>query len=230
MSASYKKRKNYNSINDAIEKGDYGYVKDFLVKGGNPNISYGRGKCKLPLHVAIKIFDLEMVKLLLDYGADPYLEHNYSPSLGDHNWKNALDIAVSESNDEIVNELLRRGMDPNVKNKEGNKPLFYAVGPSKIELLLEAGADPNGQYYNGNTPLHRAVIRKNIEALMTLLNDGSDVFVLNNDHKTPLQLAEEVDEVEDIEELRDLEEIIELLRRAEYDQDSIKGALERKYY
>lgn len=174
------------SIITAIWDGDYKYVKDFLETGNDPNFLYGHyevgGKAQLPLNVAIEHKQFEIAKLLLDGGADPHVEDSYGV--------NALDVAANQGDTTSVIELLRRGMDVNIKNTNGATPINYSNSGYVLELLLEAGADPNNQKWNGNTPLHDAVADLNIRNVRILLNTGADVFIPNDEGQTPLQMAE----------------------------------------
>jgi ankyrin repeat protein len=98
----------------------------------------------------------ELVKALLDAGADPNGPHSMGDSL--------LYIALYEGNTELVKLLLEAGADPNWLYSTGDSLLFIAVDDNKTEvvkLLLEAGADPNkvGSADPDNTPL--SIARRN---------------------------------------------------------------------
>jgi ankyrin repeat protein len=69
-----------------------------------------------------------------------------------------LHKAAFDGNAERVKELLKKGADPNTKDKKGRTPLHWAA-PYKghvevVKLLLEHGADPNIKNKYGRTPLH----------------------------------------------------------------------------
>jgi len=64
----------------------------------------------------------------------------------DENQMNALHLAVRNSMENSVIFLLSLGLDPNLRDKDGNTPLHYAVkkGQSRIvKKLLQRGADRN---------------------------------------------------------------------------------------
>ena len=70
-----------------------------------------------------------------------------------------LHFAVENSDCEVVEQLLERGADVNVREKTGNTPLhFAAIGNASevAELLLYRGADVKVQDIVGNTPLHKS--------------------------------------------------------------------------
>lgn len=168
-------------IIDAILCGNYEYVRKFLEDGNNPNIFYGHydGRGQFPLHVAVRFRQLEIVKLLLDHDADPLLE--------DHYGANALGVASNEGDVNIVKELLDRGMDANIKNKDGKTPINYTHNIHVIKLLITYGADVNNKHpVTGNIPLHDA---DNIDVMELLLKYGAHLNTKNVDGNTPLHYA-----------------------------------------
>jgi len=60
----------------------------------------------------------------------------------------------------IVELLLKKGADPNIKNEDGDTPLHIAAINAYdriVELMLDFQADPNRTNRDGDTPLHKAV-------------------------------------------------------------------------
>ncbi len=70
-------------------------------------------------------------------------------------YEQALINAAKKGNDSQVRGLLEQGINPNVKDTDGNTPLIYAAKVSlpAVDMLLFAGADVNAKGYNGLTPL-----------------------------------------------------------------------------
>ena len=78
----------------------------------------------------------------------------------------SLHGAAAKGNIKCLKELLRRGEDPNAKNKDGVMPLHYAATSCEFvgehlcveaaKILLQHGADPNARDEWGETPLHVA--------------------------------------------------------------------------
>lgn len=158
----------------------YDMVRDFLAEGGNPN-EVSRGVHLLDY--AIRIGNLQMARLLLDRGADPYLESFAGI--------NALHLATMEGDSGILRELLRRGYDPNITNNNGATPLFFAHGSFMVDILLEYNADPNvRENRQQETPLYNAINRIDKSAVESLLNGGADILIINTKNESPLQLAE----------------------------------------
>ena len=59
---------------------------------------------------------------------------------------NALNSAVSVGNKELVNELLRRGLNPNITSSSGWLPINLAIFNGNIDILnslINHGANPN---------------------------------------------------------------------------------------
>lgn len=53
-----------------------------------------------------------------------------------------LHFASASAMHDMCRELVLMGMDPNMRDQDGNTPLFFAPNPSTIRCLLEIGADP----------------------------------------------------------------------------------------
>ena len=140
----------------AVSKGDSKIIELFLEAGIGKNkdaISYG-------LIPAIKKDKQEMVKLLLDNGADVNVQ-----STDKHFFEGGtpLTLALALEKMDMVKHLLDNGADPNVECKEassnrrdkrGGTPLIYAVALQEfdmVELLLEKGANPNLESRTGPT-------------------------------------------------------------------------------
>jgi hypothetical protein len=107
-----------------------------------------------PLVVALKHHDVEMVKTLLNLGADPNRHYGYgsmTPLLALLIFEGG--ISYEEQTAEVKNKilalvkiLLDHGADPDDKNGRGTTPLLAAISNNLsidiIKLLLEHGADP----------------------------------------------------------------------------------------
>lgn len=93
-------------------------IKLLLDKGANlKNLSSINNT---PLQIACKRRNLEIIKLLFDYGAKNSI--NYQDIAG----KTALIIASIENKDDIVNFLLENDADPSIKDNDGFTALKYA--------------------------------------------------------------------------------------------------------
>ena len=162
-----------------------------------------------PLLVAVKAERINVVKLLIEKGAEVNNSH-------EHSGASPLMIAVKKENEELVKVLLEAGADPNYrtfkkrieydyewsagffmnqvkrKTRDESTVLHKVVWlgmPNIVRLLLEKGADPNAQDENGYTSLHTSMTKKQegaqLEITNMLLEAGADVSIRNNEYETP---------------------------------------------
>jgi ankyrin repeat protein len=139
---------------------------------------------------AAGVGDLETVRALLAYGADPNLQRPFT----------ALIAAASSGSPEVVAEILKHQPDLNARDNMGRTAL-RVVGEAGLtsapqdlarvtELLLAAGADPNAADNFGNTPLHGAADERSAKAL---INAGANVNAQNRQGETPLMTTVDED-------------------------------------
>ena len=122
-----------------------------------------------------------------------YLDHGYDLNIKNDSGETPLHLASEKGYKEIVELLLKKGADPNIKNVyAGLSPLYLAsVEGHKdiVELLLKYGANPNIKSDSEETPLHWASIEGYKEIVELLLNHGVDPNIKNAYGETPLYLA-----------------------------------------
>ena len=101
--------------------------------------------------------------------------------------------AVKEGPDSAVFNLLREGVNVNIKDKTfGWTPLHWAVANQKQSLifaLLENGAEVNARDNNLWTPLHEAVSNSDLKTAFLLLQKSTDVNTEDINIWTPLHEA-----------------------------------------
>ena len=99
-----------------------------------------------------------------------------------------------------VQELLARGVNPNVPDSQGQTAVHAAaaIGAAEtLDVLLQAGGEPNVQDEDGNTPLHFAADASSprlpeddsIVAIRVLLGHRAEPDRANRNGETPLHLA-----------------------------------------
>ncbi|KAM0865073.1 hypothetical protein ACQ4PT_043537 [Festuca glaucescens] len=106
-----------------------------------------------PLHLAIAKDRAEVVKVLLEHGADPnkVVNHILSPLL----------MSVFGKSLRCMKILIEAGADLNARGNSGPTPLTQAVDDGFtdfVKLLLEAGADPNIPSEHGAIPVEIAAV------------------------------------------------------------------------
>ena len=170
-----------------------------------------------PLLFAVRDGNTDMVRLLLDHGAD------INQSSGNHT--SPLIIALLNGQVGLATELLAKGADPNAADDYHRAALFAAIDlrnfnhdkygdlPTDgrdplplIQELLKKGSDPNlrtetvpvhglmqfdGSWVNfdGQTPFIRAALSGDIEVMKLLLAHGADPNIATRQGSTALMAA-----------------------------------------
>ncbi len=173
--------------NRNIEGGDYptrrpdmdhlDYIKLLLAAGADPNMRMAsstetrtifthqwlREEGATPFLRAAQSSDLELMRLLLEYGADPMIatDHNVTAlhvaaGIG---WVEGVTYEWSEeANKETIQMLLELGLDPNARDTEdGRYPLMGAAHKGRnyaVEMLVEAGARLDARDIGSRDTLH----------------------------------------------------------------------------
>lgn len=164
-------------------------VKLLLDAGANPRYVNDKLEGEIyddptPIFYAVTCNSAELIKSLVSLGVDP---NSGSKAMS------ALELAVTDNYLESAKTLLEAGANPNIKNQEGNTPIFYAVANGTflmIKMLVEKGADVNLRD-NENIPLLEVVLQtpwerfdpeqrkqKRIDFIRILLCGGADPRVL----------------------------------------------------
>jgi ankyrin repeat protein len=117
----------------------------FLKNGASPNIRTDDKDSKTLLYLAVNTENVNLVRTILDAGADPNLHNEgYTP----------LTAACEEIDLEIMELLLEHGAAPNSENND-EPHLGWILGSDEsiskklngTKLLLKYGYDPNKIYY-----------------------------------------------------------------------------------
>ncbi|MFL6195845.1 MAG: ankyrin repeat domain-containing protein [Thermoanaerobaculia bacterium] len=106
----------------------------------------------------------------------------------------ALDWAARSGRTQVIDELVRAGADPDLRDSGPNgwTPLLHAVHKGQLEAvraLVAAGADVNLPSPKGTTPLALAAGQGEPEIVEELLAAGADPTVRNGSGWTVLQQA-----------------------------------------
>jgi ankyrin repeat protein len=101
-----------------------------------------------------------------------------------------LHEAAMEGHREIVELLISKDADVNVKSADGTTPLHFAARHNGIaELLIDKGADVNAKGWKGLTPLHEAASNGHKEIAEQLIAKGADVHALDDNERNSLFYA-----------------------------------------
>jgi ankyrin repeat protein len=163
---------------EAIEEGNIEWVKSRLEQGIDPNIKeYGM----TPLHWACEHQDLDIVELLLDFGADPNVIDGHTDRTTLMFWLNSEDM---------LELLVRRGVDINASSHRGETALSLAAGDGNmtaVKWLLEHGASMDDG--PGGAALLAAYMRGHSEIVEYLFGRGINVNARDFGGRTVLMAA-----------------------------------------
>lgn len=128
---------------------------------------------------------LEMVKLLVDHGADVNLQgfRNFTP----------IRVAAQNGHLEIVKYLAEHGADIDFKAMDGATPLEHAASKGHLEIvtfLVETGANVNNIDAEGDFPLGEAAKKGYTAIIEVLINAGADLQIKDSSNRTAVEMAE----------------------------------------
>lgn len=169
-------------------------VNDLLKAGADMNVGDSNGWTAL--HFACKYGDFELVKILVDSGAD-VIKHTNSD-------ETPLTIAAANHNDDIVALMQQlEGQQHMHRHKEVEPDSFVPQSlieklfhytqtedPDLIKSMIKSsGVDPNMEDSQGWTALTVASDEGKVHSLRTLVELGADVNKAERDGWTPLMFA-----------------------------------------
>lgn len=154
----------------AVEEQDIKEATELLSKGVSPDTR--RRSDRIPaLLIAVDKSNMAMLKLLLDYNANPNIS---DPRRGE----TALMRRALAGDVNGVKLLLSYKADPNRADIGQETALIKAVRARKfkvVQILLEANADPNVQDFTGKTALEYAKLNRN-RRMIRLLEDAGATY------------------------------------------------------
>ena len=178
---------NVNTILNRIRGKQFDDAVALIQNGVNLTARIGSNYSTI-LHVAVA--DSETPEAVIKALADSRVLLN----MQDGTMNTPLHIAVETSSPEILQYLIQRGANVDVKNIHGETPLLKLLRSDRfsaqnVDCLLLNGADPKVADPRGETALHYAVFRGHTEVIDSLIKHGADVNAQTDSKYTPLHNA-----------------------------------------
>ncbi|RMJ22880.1 proteasome regulatory particle subunit [Aspergillus sp. HF37] len=175
-------------LHEAAREGKVSTVESLLK--ANPKLASTKDDDdRLPIHWAVSNNQLPVVQLLI-------ATKNFDPDVEDASGWTPLMIAASlrdAEGDRIIDLLLRKGADVNVKSSSGQNALHFATSKanlSTIRILIANKCSARVKDKRGQLALHRAASIGSTPIIKVLLEDGkSPVSATDMDGLTALHHA-----------------------------------------
>ena len=141
--------------------------------------------------------DVDAMKLLMSYGADPHIPTVKPPErgeFGDAGRRVIVDVSgvppVPVAGPGVPALLASAGVGYG-EGFAGNSHRFAPGGMlAGVKFLIEvAGADPNGRDHEGNNAIHHAAARGDLEMIKYLVSKGTDPLAVNREGQTTVDMA-----------------------------------------
>ena len=179
-------------LHDCARRGDLIHLQLIFSSksaGVNQRERATRATC---LHYAVLEQHLELVEMLLNFGADT--------NQADREGRTPLHCAVSKQADpeaalQIAQMLLHFGADPTLKAKDGETILHQAAREGHLELMnylldeRKGELDLDCRNDRDETPLYFAAGNSHTQAVLELLHRGANPNIPNQKGRTPLHMA-----------------------------------------
>ncbi|KAJ6654086.1 hypothetical protein lerEdw1_007450 [Lerista edwardsae] len=174
------------ALKQALTTGNLSMVEELLHAGVSVESTFKFGWT--PLMYAASVVNVELMRILLDRGANASFDKNQYTVL-------MAACAAQASEEQIlkcVELLLSRNANPNTACRKKMTPLMYAARegyPQVVALLAAHGSQINAQDENGNTALTWAARQGHKKVVFKLLALGADKSIQTKDGQTPGEIA-----------------------------------------
>jgi ankyrin repeat protein len=174
-----------DKISSAIESGKKEKVRRLLADRCNDIDALVDGR-QPALHLAMQEQQIDIVKILLDHGAD-------INSIGYHGWT-PLHIATAIGSLPLTELCLSRGATIVARTETAQTALHKACSSKNVQVLkvlLETGADKEAENQRGMRPVHIAARQNNLDMVRLLVQHyGVNILVADNFGATAADWAE----------------------------------------
>ncbi len=166
----------YDNRAPSREKQDFPKIRELVKAGADINAFDDKWHGETPLMSAAVEGNIDLVKVLLELGADVNINKKKYDNVLYYLCSNFYDGCYPEHY-EIVNELIKHKVNVNMADNYGCTPLMLNVmqGGLFIRELIKAGADVNVTDNMNNSILDCAVDNDSIEDIIDLINAGVKV-------------------------------------------------------
>lgn len=181
-----------SSLFDAIENGDRRAVLKILSSATQIDLNYQEpADGQTFLIEAIRAEQTQIVRILLERGADPNLKEMIAASDDEAANLGAtpLDAALETNRTEIVGLLIEHGL----KLQQHPTALHSSTSTRMLRFLLDHGALIDGRDETGATYLQTAIDNDEEEIVELLIERGANVNVADEDGATPLMQVESIE-------------------------------------
>ncbi|KAK6192633.1 hypothetical protein SNE40_004074 [Patella caerulea] len=161
-------------------------IVKYLISKGSIIDRFGGDLNSAALHWATRQGHLNMLVLLMSYGADP--------SLRDGEGCSCIHLSAQFGHTALVAYLIAKGQEVDMVDRNGMTALMWSsqrvFGFDPTRLLLTFGASVNKPDENlGNTPLMYACSTGNHTVVRLLLNSGAEIDITNSKGQTAVDFA-----------------------------------------
>jgi hypothetical protein len=156
----------------------------YLIVSHGEHVNVNSGDRGTPLHAAAYNRHIDVVRLLLEHGADAN-----SSNGGIFPLRRAYD----GGDPKIMRLLLEHGADMDVQDGNAFGTLLHDASwdgqVEVVQLLLQRDVNVNAAGFENQTPLHMASFNGHTKIVQLLLDRGADVYAKNGSSETPLDYA-----------------------------------------
>jgi len=192
------------TVFDAVKMGNLKLLSRIVEERGDDiNVEDPSGYMgETPLYYAIQKKNIDIIKYLVEHGADVNKGNSYLKTSLDY----VFEFIHDSSRDDLIKYLVEHHADVNKGDRGGNTILINASGMNHNLTLVrylveEAGADINHQNKHGVSPLISACtsfsVNQNLPIIKYLVEHGADINKPGRDNKSALTIMEERSKMSD---------------------------------